>query len=82
MKTQLSALTWTWILDFDLGFVNSQETVSDPAAMTDGTTNPTGYISSNSKVRAKEEDNVINFKPPDMISEASQFSLYKTKLSQ
>ena len=22
MKTQSSALTWTWTLDFDLGFVN------------------------------------------------------------
>ena len=24
MKTQSSALTWTWTLDFDLGFVNSK----------------------------------------------------------
>ena len=49
--------------------------IRDPATMA-------GDISSNATARANEADMVINLKPPDMINEASQFSLYEKRLKR
>ena len=56
--------------------------VLDPTTMNGEALNTVGDISSNSKTGVNEADLVINLKPPDMINEASQFSLYEKRLKR
>ena len=55
---------------------NVQDTVSGSRIMSEG--GPTAMI--NSASTADEADTIRNLKPPEMITEGSQFSLYEKRL--